>query len=163
VPRLLRLRDRFDAAGLPVIHANDNWMHWQGGFADLVATCRAAGGDSGHVAERLAPREGHYYVLKPKHSVFLASPLPVLLAQLRVDALVLAGVSTDSCVLATALDANMREFPLWIPGDCTAAITSERRRRALRTMRETVHADTRGAATVRGTFTVRNASVGKDE
>ena len=43
-------------------------------------------------------------MLKPKHSAFLCTALPVLLHQLGVDGLVLAGVATDSCVLATALD-----------------------------------------------------------
>ena len=152
VPALLRLRDRFDRARHPVIYCNDNWMQWQGGFPDLVAACRDCGGDAGHVADRLAPCEGHYYVLKPRHSAFMASPLPVLLAQLQVDALVLAGVATDSCILATALDANARDFPLWIPSDCTAAITPERKRRALRTMHESMSAAVRPAAGVRGTF-----------
>jgi nicotinamidase-related amidase len=141
VPAVLRLRERFDRAGAPVVYCNDNWMQWQGGFPDLVAACREAG----FVAERLAPCEGHYYVLKPKHSAFLCTPLPVLLAQLRVDALVLAGVAADSCILATAMEANMREFPVWVPRDCTAAITPERKRRALETLRQAARADT-GAA-----------------
>lgn len=136
VPRILKLRDRFDAEGFPVIYANDNWMHWQGGFTDLVAACRVAGGDSGYIAAKLAPGAGHYYVLKPKHSAFLASPLPVLLAQLRANALVLAGVAADSCILSTALDGNMRDYPIWVPTDCTAAITPKRKQRALAILRE---------------------------
>lgn len=152
VPALLRLRGRFDRAGLPVIYCNDNWMHWRGGFPDLVAACREAGGDPGSIAGRMAPCEGHYYVLKPRHSAFMASPLPVLLAQLQVDALVVAGVATDSCVLATALDANARDYPLWVPADCTAAITPERKRRALQMMRDSMHAAIRTAARTRHTF-----------
>ena len=155
VPALLRLRECFDCAGHPVVYCNDNWMQWQGGFPDLVAACRDCGGDAGQVADRLAPCEGHYYVLKPKHSAFMASPLPVLLAQLQADALVLAGVATDSCILATALDANARDFPLWIPSDCTAAITPERKRRALRTMQESMSASVRPAAGTRGTFSAK--------
>lgn len=145
VPAVLRLRERFDRAGHPVVYANDNWMQWQGGFADLVAACRAAGGESGHVADRLAPCEGHYYVLKPKHSAFLCTPLPVLLEQLGADGLVLAGVAADSCILATALDANMRDYPVWVPSDCTAAISPERKRRALATLRESTRTDTRAS------------------
>lgn len=152
VPAVLRLRERFDRAGHPVIYANDNWMQWQGGFADLVAACREAGGDSGYVADRLAPCEGHYYVLKPKHSAFLCTALPVLLHQLRVDALVLAGVATDSCILATALDANMREYPVWVPRDCTAAIAPERKRTALAAVEQSLRADTRAAAGVSTAF-----------
>lgn len=136
VPAVLRLRERFDRAGHPVVYCNDNWMQWQGGFADLVAACREAGGHSGFVADRLAPCEGHYYVLKPKHSAFLCTPLPVLLHQLRTDALVLAGVATDSCILATTMDANMREYPVQVPRASTAAITPERKRRALQAIDE---------------------------
>ncbi|MGN6112771.1 MAG: cysteine hydrolase family protein [Luteimonas sp.] len=145
VPALMRLRERFDRAGYPVIYCNDNWMQWQGGFADLVAACREAGGDSSYVADRLAPCEGHFYVLKPKHSAFLCTPLPVLLHELRVDGLVLAGVATDSCILSTAMDANMRDYAVRVPRDCTAAISPERKRRALATLEAAAGIDTRGS------------------
>lgn len=36
----------------------------------------------------------------------------MLLQQLEVDCLVITGVATDACVLNTALDAQMRKFPL---------------------------------------------------
>ena len=36
-PALLRLRQRFDRAGAPVIHVNDNFAHWRGEFADLAS------------------------------------------------------------------------------------------------------------------------------
>ena len=142
VPAVLRLRDRFDRAGHPVIYANDNWTQWQGGFADLVAACRAAGGDSGHVADKLAPCDGHYYVLKPKHSAFLCTALPVLLHQLRVDGLVLAGVATDSCILATAVDARMRDYPVRVPRACTTAITPERKQQALHAIEQAFAVET---------------------
>jgi nicotinamidase-related amidase len=138
---LRALRDRFDAAGLPVIYANDNWTDWQGGFPDLVASSLALGGASAHLAERLAPEDGHYYVLKPKHSAFMATALPVLLQQLDVDRIAITGIATDSCVLATAIDAHMRDYRLWVPGDCTAARTPALKRAALHVLRHTCHAD----------------------
>lgn len=42
---------------------------------------------------------------KSTYSAFADGPLPALLKSRRVDTLVLAGVETDVCVLATALDA----------------------------------------------------------
>lgn len=138
---LRALRGRFDAAGLPVIYANDNWTDWQGGFPDLVASSLALGGASAHLAERLAPEDGHYYVLKPKHSAFMATALPVLLQQLDVDRIAITGIATDSCVLATAIDAHMRDYRLWVPGDCTAARTPALKRAALHVLRHTCHAD----------------------
>ena len=60
-PALLRLRQRFDRAGAPVIHVNDNFAHWRGEFADLVARCRANGGTPAWIAAALAPQPDHYY------------------------------------------------------------------------------------------------------
>ena len=67
-------------------------------------------------------------MLKPKHSAFLASPLPILLAKLGVRRLCLTGMTADSCVLATALDANAREFEVVVALEAVAAMPSQKRR-----------------------------------
>ena len=151
-PRIERLRARFDAAGAPVIHANDNFAHWQQDFGQLVARCQALGGHAGEIATRLAPRPGDYHVLKAKHSAFLGTPLDALLASLGVRRLVLCGLATDSCVLATAQDAKMREFAAWIPGDAVAAMTPARHAAALAVMAKAVAFDVRQTRSVRGVF-----------
>lgn len=151
-PHILRLRQRFDQAGAPTIYVNDNFAHWQGQFSDLVEACRQAGGSAAAVATWLAPRDNDYHVLKPKHSGFLATPLMILLAKLGVRRLVLAGVAADSCVLATALDANMREFELWVPRDCVAAITPQRKQHALSVIDKAVTARTLATTSVTGLF-----------
>lgn len=127
------LRSEFDARGLPVIYANDNFGNWQRDFTQLVDACLQEGGPSARIATALAPREGDYFILKPKHSAFLATPLPVLLAKLGVSRLVLAGMALDSCVMATALDANSREYTTVVAADATAALP-ERRVPALQTL-----------------------------
>ena len=60
----------------------------------------------------LAPAANDLIVLKPRHSAFYATPLDVLLQHLSVNHLVLAGVSTESCVWMTACDAHIRGFGL---------------------------------------------------
>lgn len=152
VPRIVRLRERFDRAGAPVIHVNDNFSRWQGTFGDLVASCVEAGGHAAFIAQALAPRPRDYHVLKPKHSGFLATPLAVLLAKLDVRRLVLAGIAADSCVLATAQDANMREYALWIPRDCVAAISRGRRDRALALMAQSLRAHVQASTRVAALF-----------
>jgi nicotinamidase-related amidase len=148
LPALRRLREGFDARGLPVIHANDNFLAWNAGFPDLVAKCRADPGPASKLAEALAPLPHHCYLLKPRHSAFLATPLPLMLHDLRADGLVIAGVATDSCVLATAQDAKMRDLPFRVPGDCTAAISAARKAAALAIIRQGMLADTRGVSRV---------------
>ncbi len=123
----------FDRHGLPVIYANDNFGNWQRDFPALVDACRRSGGASAGIARLLAPRREHYFVLKPKHSAFLATPLPVLLAKLGVGQVVLTGMALDSCVLATAMDANSREYQTIIAHEAVAALP-DRREPALQTV-----------------------------
>lgn len=153
-PPIARLRRRFDAAGAPVIHVNDNFARWQGQFGDLVMACAAAGGHAATVVQRLSPRPHDYHVLKPKHSAFLATPLAILLAKLGVRRLVLTGIAADSCVLATAQDANMREYALWVPGDCVASITPARKRDALGILTRSLRTPVLATRSVPGLFPV---------
>jgi nicotinamidase-related amidase len=135
-----------------VVYVNDNFTRWQGEFHDLIGRCIAAGGVPAEIAARLRPGGQHYYILKPKHSAFLATALPVLLAKLGVGRLVLTGLAADSCILATAQDANMREYAVWVPGDCVAAQTDARRTTSLALLRTSMHAQTRASARVAGLF-----------
>lgn len=148
LPALRRLRDGFDARGLPVIHANDNFLDWSASFSDLVAACRAAPGPPSAIAEALRPESHHCYLLKPRHSAFLATPLPLMLHDLEADGVVIAGIATDSCVLATAQDAKMRGVPFRVPTDATAAISPARKAAALQVLRAGLLADTRGVRSV---------------
>lgn len=152
LPAITRLRQRFDDASEPVIYVNDNFAHWQGEFHDLVARCTLAGGPSAKIATALTPGPGHYYVLKPKHSAFLCTPLSVLLAKLGVRRLVLTGIALDSCVIATALDATMREFDLWVPNDAVGAISPSRKDKGLALIRSSFEVDTRGTRAVATLF-----------
>lgn len=152
VPRVAALRDRFDRANAPVIYANDNFSDWQGGFPELVAACLAAGGTPAAIVAALAPRASDYYILKPKHSAFMATALPVLLTQLGVRRLVLAGIAADSCVLATAQDAHMREYTQWVPSDCVAAISPARKDTALALLSRSIGIQTRGSRGTPGVF-----------
>lgn len=59
----------------------------------------------------------------------------MLLRQLGIERVILTGIATDHCILASALDAHMREFAVVVPQDCVAAITPQRNRNALGVMK----------------------------
>lgn len=147
-PVILRIRQRFDESRAPVIYVNDNFSNWRGDFRELVAACQSTDGPTSHIARALAPGAGHYHVLKPKHSAFLGSPLSILLAKLGIRKLVLTGIAADSCILATANDANMQELELWVPGDAVAAITRGRKANALALIKTSLGADIRGSRAI---------------
>jgi nicotinamidase-related amidase len=82
-------------------------------------------------------------VLKPRHSAFYGTPLEFLLEELKVSSLIVAGLSTDICVFATAQDAYIRKFKVRVPNDCSAADTPGHEAEALDLMQRTMKADVR--------------------
>jgi nicotinamidase-related amidase len=100
------------------------------GMADIPALFpdRVLGGP---VVQPLLPDSEDYFVLKPMHSAFYMTPLEVLLRHLQVDKLILAGLTSNSCITATAHDANMRGFDIYIPPDCSCARNAKEHTQAL--------------------------------
>lgn len=140
---VLRLRAQADAAGLTVIYVNDNFGEWHSERARLIDRALAGGSRGRAIAERLVPRDGDYFVIKPQFSGFYSTNLPVLLPKLGVDRLILTGISADICVLFTAGDAHMRDYRLWVPEDAVASRTAERRHWALEIMKNAMRAEVR--------------------
>ena len=71
---LLRLKQRAQKAGVPVIYVNDNLGRWKSDFRRTVDYC-AGHGRGGDIVELLRPEEDDYFVLKPKHSGFFSTTL----------------------------------------------------------------------------------------
>jgi nicotinamidase-related amidase len=109
----------------------------------VLDTVTAPAAPGHEIARLLAPRAEDYVVLKPKHSGFYATPLDTLLTYLRAERLVLAGLTVERCVLFTANDAFLRDYDLFVPRDCTVAITDEDYGAALRILESVLAADTR--------------------
>jgi len=135
-------------AGLPVLYVNDNFGKWRSDFRTLVDRCLGSDCRGKRIAEVLRPEEDDYFVLKPKHSGFFATPLELLLRYLNVQRIILTGVAGDNCVLFTAADAYMRNFDIIVPEDCTVSIDADANRSALQHMRETLKADTAFSKTI---------------
>jgi nicotinamidase-related amidase len=86
--------------------------------------------------EQLRPDDEDYLVLKPMHSAFFQTPLEILLRYLGATSLILTGLATNSCVVCTAHDANMREFLLYVPSDCSAARSRKEHEQAIQHVKE---------------------------
>lgn len=140
---LARLASRAREAGVPVIFVNDNFGRWRSDFASLIEHCLGPDAPGREFVARLRPERDDYLVIKPKHSGFFSTTLGTLLEYLGARTLILAGVTTDICVLFTANDAYMRDFGLVIPEDCAAAVEEDDHRAALKLMRRVLKADVR--------------------
>ncbi|HVH34499.1 MAG TPA: isochorismatase family protein, partial [Tahibacter sp.] len=103
------LKRRCDGAGVPTVFVNDNRGRWRSDAPGIVAESAVASRTGAAIAERLRPGEQDYFVLKPKHSAFFATPLDLLLRHLRVRRLIVSGVAADQCVLLAAIEARMQD------------------------------------------------------
>lgn len=139
--RLAGLKRRARAVGIPAVYVNDNFGRWQSDFARLIEHCLTRGVRGRPLVQRLRPAPDDYFVLKPKHSGFFSTALDTLLAYLRVETLILTGLTTESCVLLTAADAHMRDFHILVPADCVASARPADRRRALDHVRRVLGGD----------------------
>jgi len=135
-------------AGIPVVYVNDNFGKWQSDFSKLVAHCLEDDVPGQPLARLLRPDVDDYFVLKPKHSGFFSTTLDTLLAYLKAETLILAGVAGNSCVLFTAHDAFMRDFHPIVPSDCVASNTPEENHYALQHMRNVLRADIRPSSAI---------------
>jgi nicotinamidase-related amidase len=151
--RIAILKQRIKAAGLPVLYVNDNFGKWQSDFRKLVHRCLEGSCRGKSTAQLLHPHEDDYFILKPKHSGFYATPLELLLQFLGAKRLICTGVAGNSCVLHTAADAHMRDFDLIVPADCVASASSEENQMALHHMHRMLDADIRASEEVTWSLT----------
>jgi nicotinamidase-related amidase len=106
------------AAELPVIYANDNYGTWDGDARRLVKL--AVEGRGGSLIEAIAPRDGDRFVVKPRYSAFDHTPLALILRELEIERILLAGAATEMCVVQTAIDAREEGYKVTILADACA-------------------------------------------
>src|SRR5258708_23173559 len=130
-PRIARLKKRARTEGIPVIYVNDNFGQWRSQASELVDYCLGPEARGVKFVEQIKPDKEDYFVLKPMHSAFYQTPLEVLLRYLGATTLILAGLATNSCIICTAHDANMRDLGLIVPSDCSASRTPTEHKEAI--------------------------------
>jgi nicotinamidase-related amidase len=130
-PRLARLKQRARNSNVPVIYVNDNFGQWHSDAGKLLAYCLRPACAGKSFVEQVRPMDEDYCILKPMHSAFYQTPLDVLLRHLGVSSVIVAGLTTNSCILCTAHDANMRDLKITVVSDCCAARTRRDHQRAI--------------------------------
>lgn len=140
--KIAALKKRCRKEGIPTIYVNDNFGRWRSDFKSQVKKCLEGSEMSSDIARILHPEEEDFFVLKPKHSAFFQTSLPLLLESLKVKRVIITGFATDICILFTANDAYMRDYAVCVPPDCTAAESPDAKKRALAHMKRFLKAET---------------------
>jgi nicotinamidase-related amidase len=105
---------------LPIVYANDNFGIWDDDGPRLVQ--QAPEGRGGELVEAIAPQQGETFVVKPRYSAFDHTPLELILRELEVERILLAGASTEGCVAQTAIDAGELGFKVSVLADACATV-----------------------------------------
>ena len=142
---IAELKRRAKQHGIPVIYVNDNFGKWQSDLNKIVSHCLEDGVRGEPFVKLVVPDEDDYFVLKPKHSGFYCTSLELVLEHTGARSLILAGIAGNNCVLFTANDAYMRDFKLFVPGDCSVSISPEDNEHAFEQMAKVLKADIRPA------------------
>ena len=104
---------------IPVIYVNDDAGRWDGDAPELVRSAIEEG-RGGDVVALVAPGDGDRIVVKPRYSGFDHTPLALLLEELKVERILLAGAATEGCVVQTAIDARELGYKVTILADACA-------------------------------------------
>jgi nicotinamidase-related amidase len=79
-------------------------------------------GPHAELDDRLGALPNETRIVKPRQSSFYGTDLEGVLRGLGISRVVLAGVTTNICVQATAQDARARDLPVVVPSDLTACL-----------------------------------------
>jgi nicotinamidase/pyrazinamidase len=134
VPALAARIDAARAAGVPVVYVVDRHEPDDSDLDDWGV--HAVKGTKGaEVWPAVAPKAQDRVVPKPSYSGFFASTLESVLAELKVDTLVLTGCSTEVQLMVTATDAMQKGFDVEVPEDLQAGVSLEAEQGALAILR----------------------------
>jgi ureidoacrylate peracid hydrolase len=86
------------------------------------------------IVEELAPLPSEKVIAKRRYSAFFGSDLDLTLRSTGVSQVVVAGLFTNVCVEATARDAFMNDYLVFLPADACASLNEQMHLASLRTL-----------------------------
>lgn len=136
------LKSRCKRAHIPAVYVNDNHGKWRSDFSAVLRHCLRRDSPGKSMVGMLSPQPNDYIVLKPKHSAFYATPFETILSYIGARNVIIAGFTTNACVLLTVGGLYTRECKLFVPEDCVAALNERDHRLALELMKKSYAVDT---------------------
>lgn len=128
----VRLLDQLRQAGVPVIHVLTSYRDaaeirknaWWSAVAGTTATRKnvmahqVAGSPGLEVMPELVDPADILISNKKRYDCFVATDLDHVLRAHDIDTLILTGINTNSCVLATAISGNVRDYAVVVVREC---------------------------------------------
>jgi nicotinamidase-related amidase len=122
--------ERARAGRIPVVYVNDQHGSWRSDRGELVRLgIEGRGGDE---VRLVAPLDDEPLLLKTRYSGFDHTGLALLLGELGAERLLLAGGSTEGCIVQTGIDARELGFKVTILTSACSTADAGREEVALR-------------------------------
>lgn len=125
IPGVQRLLAASRAKGLPVVYTTTAYAVTEGPNSDMGIWNRKIplealqlGTDAVAIDERIAPEPGEHVIVKKRASAFHGTHLSSFLTALRVDTVIITGVTMAGCVRHTAEDAIAEGFRPILVREC---------------------------------------------
>jgi len=125
IPQLLHLLKQSRDRGFPVIFACDSFLKGDFIFKGKMKVHSLRGTAGSEVVDDLHPEQTDIILPKRRFSAFFKTDLDQTLRVLGVDTIVVAGITTEVCVLMTAMDGLCHDFSVILLEDCAASKSKE--------------------------------------
>ena len=121
IPRINHLLQQGRGLGIPIIFACDSFLPDDFIFRGKMKHHSIRGTEGAEVTDLLEVQEGDIILPKRRFSAFFKTDLDQTLRTWNCDTVVVGGISTNVCVLMTAMDALCYDFSAILLEDCSAA------------------------------------------
>ncbi len=130
IPKMSEYLDRCRELGMKIIYTRTAYRPDHADTGNIAKFCEPAangvalrdGLASSEVVAELAPKEGDILIDKYEYSAFYATNLDILLHNLGIETVAIAGVCTAACCFSTARDAGVRALGVAFLSDLTGTI-----------------------------------------
>ncbi len=121
IPNLRRLLNESRSRGFPIIFACDSFLKEDFIFKGRMKARSLRGTEDAEVIDDLKPETTDMVLPKRRFSAFFKTDLDQTLRTLGVDTIVVTGITTECCVLTTAMDGLCHDFSVIILEDGCAS------------------------------------------
>jgi nicotinamidase/pyrazinamidase len=125
IPSLQKLLREGRKRGFPIVFACDSFLEGDFIFGGKMKVHALRGTQGAEVLDDLKPEPADIILPKRRFSAFFKTDLDQTLRVLRVDTIIVTGITTEVCVLMTAMDGLGHDFSVIFLEDCSASRSKE--------------------------------------
>jgi nicotinamidase-related amidase len=125
IPNLQRLLKEGREKGFPIIFACDSFLKDDFIFKGKMKVHSLRGTKGAEVVDDLKPEPTDIILPKRRFSAFFKTDLDQTLRVLDVDTIAVTGITTEVCVLMTAMDGLCHDFSAIVLEDCSTSRSRE--------------------------------------